>query len=60
MQTTMTIREISKETGLSPLMVRWLIESGEFGTVKKGKERSTFIVFRGEYEEWAKKKGLKK
>lgn len=56
----MTIREISKETGLSLLMVRWLIEKGEFGLVKKGRERSTFVVFRGEYEEWAKKKGLLK
>lgn len=56
----MTIQEISKETGLSLLMVRWLIESGEFGTVKKGRDRSTFIVFRGEYEEWARKKGIKK
>lgn len=55
----MTIQEISKETGLSLLMVRWLIEKGEFGLVKKGAERNTFIVFREEYEEWAKKRGKK-
>ena len=56
----MTIREISNETGLSLLMVRWLIEKGEFGLVKKGTERNTFIVFREEYEEWAKRKGVKR